>query len=133
MWFVSINSHKIVEEQLVAQNDGIFNDRYTSFKPCTVQLTVVDLSTRPSPLIIYKSLWFRPFWTQSKTLLMIRCMFDLGSGFKTFWVQKWPFWVQNFEVSLHKITNFRGISGCQWTMPSGLFAKKIHTKVFCSC
>ena len=53
--------------------------------------------------------------------------------FKMFGVQKWPFWVQNFEVSLHKITNFRDISGSQWTMPSGLFAQKNHTKFFCSC
>ena len=95
--------------------------------------TVVELSTRPNPLIISKFLQFRTFWSQSKALFMIRCVLTIGSWFKTFRVQKWPYWVQNFEVLLHKITNFRDISGCQWTMPSGLFAKKNHPKFFCSC
>ena len=97
------------------------------------QCTVVGLSTRPNPLIISKSLQFRTFWSQSKALFMIICMLSVESGFKTFRVQKWPFWVKHFEVLLHKITNFRDISGCQWTMSSGLFAKKNHTKFFCSC
>jgi hypothetical protein len=56
-------------------------------------------------------------------------MLIVGIGPKTFGVQKWPLWVQNFEVSQDKITNFWDISGCQWTMPSGLFAKKSH-KIF---
>ena len=90
--------------------------------------TVVGLSTRPSPLIISEFLQFRNFWSQSRAFFMIRCTLTIGSWLKTFRVQKWPYWVQNFEFLLHKITNFRHISACQWTMPSGLFAKKNHTK-----
>ena len=37
---------------------------------------------------------------------------------------------QFFEVSLHKFTNFRDISGCQWTVPSDLFSKKKSHKFF---
>ena len=99
----------------------------------TLECTVVELNTRPNPLIISKFLQFRTFWSQTKALFIIRCTLSVESWFKTFRVQKWPYWVQNFEFLLHKITNFRGISGCQWTMPSGLFAKKSHTKLFCSC
>ena len=95
--------------------------------------TVVELNTRPNPLIISKFLQFRTFWLQTKALFIIRCTLSVESWFKTFRVQKWPYWVQNFEFLLHKITNFWGISGCQWTMSSGLFAKKSHTKLFCSC
>ena len=94
------------------------------------QSTVVGLSTRPDPLIISKFLQNRIFWSESKAFIMTRCTLRVGSGFKTFRVQKWPFWVQNFGFLQHKITNFLDISGWQWTMPSGLFAKKIF---FCSC
>ena len=97
------------------------------------QCTLVGLSTRPNPLIISKYLQFRTFWSQSKALFMIRCMLSVKSWFKTVRVQKWPYWVQIFEFLLHKITNFRHISACQWTLPSCLFAKKNHTKIFCSC
>ena len=90
--------------------------------------TVVELSTRPNPLIISKFLQFRTFWSQTKALFIIRCTLSVESWFKTFRVQKWPYWVQNFEFLLHKITNFRGISGCQWTMPYGLFDKKSGKK-----
>ena len=85
------------------------------------------------PLIISKFLQFRTFWSQTKALFIIRCTLSVESWFKTFRVQKWPYWVQNFEFLLHKITNFRGISGWQWTMPNGWFAKKNHSKFFCSC
>ena len=85
----------------------------------TLEPTVVGLSTRPSPLIISKFLQFRTFWSQSRAFFMIRCTLTIGSWLKTFRVQKWPYWVQNFEFLLHKITNFRGISGWQWTMPNG--------------
>ena len=30
------------------------------------------------------------------------------------------------------MSTFLRISACQWTMPSGLFAKKSHPKFFCS-
>jgi hypothetical protein len=60
-------------------------------------------------------------------------MLSAGSGFKTFGALKGQFWVKFFELSVHKMSNFRDISGCQWTMPSGLFAQKNHTKIFCSC
>jgi hypothetical protein len=65
--------------------------------------TVVGLSNRPDPLMFYKYLYFRTFWSQSKALFMIRCMLSVGSGFKTFWAQKWPFWVQNFEVLIEGV------------------------------
>jgi hypothetical protein len=101
-----------------------------TFPYSLIQGTVVGLSTRPAPLIISKSLQFRTFWSQCKALFKILCMLSVESGFKTFRVQKWPFWVNNFEVSLHKITNFRDISGGQWTILSGLFAKKKSHKIF---
>ena len=104
-----------------------------TFKLQTYWCTVVGINTRPGPLIVSKFLQFRTFWSQSKAMLIIRCTLSVGSWFKTFRVQKWPYWVQNFEFLPHKITNFWDISGCQLTMPSGLFAKKNHTKIFCSC
>jgi hypothetical protein len=48
-------------------------------------------------------------------------MLSVESGFKTFRAKKWPFWVQNFEVLLQKLTNFRDISGCQWTLPERIY------------
>ena len=77
-----------------------------------VHCAVVELNTRPNPLIISKFLQFRTFWSQTKALFIIRCTLSVESWFKTFRVQKWPYWVQNFEFLLHKITNFQGISGC---------------------
>ena len=46
--------------------------------------TVVELSTRPNPLIISESLQYRSFWSQSKALFMIRCMLSVESGSKMF-------------------------------------------------
>ena len=97
------------------------------------QCTVVGLSTRPNPLIISKSLQFRTFWSQSKALFMIRCMLSVGSGSKMFGALKVTIYVKFFKLSVHKMSTFLRISACQWTMPSGLFAKKNHTKFFCSC
>ena len=95
--------------------------------------TLVGLSTRPAPLIISKSLQFRTFWSQSKALFMIRCMLSVGSGSKMFGALKVTIYVKFFKLSVHKMSTFLRISACQWTMPSGLFAKKSHTKFFCSC
>ena len=95
--------------------------------------TLVGLSTRPTPLIISKSLQFRTFWSQSKALFMIRCMLSVGSGSKTFGALKVTIYVKFFKLSVHKMSTFLRISACQWTMPSGLFAKKNHSKFFCSC
>ncbi len=92
----------------------------------SVQCTVVDLSTRTAFLNIDQSLQFRSFWSQSKALFMIRCMLSAGSGSKTFEALKVTICVNFFELSVHKMSNFLRISACQWTMPSGLFAKKIH-------
>ena len=97
------------------------------------QCTVVELSTRTAFLNIDKSLQFRNFWSQSKAFFMIRCMLSDGSGFKTFGALKVTICVNFLEHSVHKMSNFLRISACQWTMPSGLFAKKSHTKIFCSC
>ena len=95
--------------------------------------TLDGVTSRPDPLIISKCLQCKTFWSQTKALFMIRCMLSVESWFKTFRVQKWPYWVKIFEFLLHKITNFWHISACQWTMPSGLFAKKNHSIFFCSC
>ena len=95
--------------------------------------TLVGLSTRPTPLIISKSLQFRTFWSQSKALFMIRCMLSAGSGSKTFGALKVTICVHFFELSVHKMSNFLRISAFQWTMPSGLFAKKSLSKIFSSC
>ena len=100
---------------------------------CSVECTVVELSTRTAFLNIDKSLQFRNFWSQSKAFFMIRCMLSDGSGFKTFGALKVTICVNFLEHSVYKICNFLRISACQWTMPSGLFAKKSHTKIFCSC
>ena len=97
------------------------------------QCTLVGLSTRPAPLIISKSLQFRTFWSQSKTLFMLRCMLSVGSGSKTFGALKVTIYVNFFKLSVHKMNTFLCISVCQWTMPIGLFAKKSHPKFFCSC
>ena len=97
------------------------------------QCTLAGLSTRPTPLIIFKSLQFRTFWSQSKALFMIRCMSSVGSGSETFGALKVTIYVKFFELSVHKMSNFLRISACQWTIPSGLFAKKNHSKFFCSC
>ena len=102
-------------------------------KNLTQQCTLVGLSTRPAPLIISKSLQFWILWSQSKALFMIRCMLSAGSGSKTFGALKVTICVNFFELSVHKMSNFLRISACQWTIPSGLFAKKNHTKSFCSC
>ena len=98
-----------------------------------LQYTVVGLSTRPAPLIISKYLQFRTFWSQSKAFFMIRCMISVGSGSNTFGALKVTIYVNFFELSVHKMSNFLRISACQWTMPSDIFAKKNHTKTFCSC
>ena len=95
--------------------------------------TVVGLSTRPNPLIISKYLQFRTFWSQSKALFVIRCMSNVGSGSKMIGALKVTILCQIFELSVHKMSNFLRISACQWTIPSGLFAKKSHSKLFCSC
>ena len=95
--------------------------------------TMVELSTRMAFLNIDQSLQFRIFWSQSKALFMIRCMLSAGSGSKMFGALKVTICVNFFELSVHKMSNFLRISACQWTMPSGLFAKKSHTKIFCSC
>ena len=88
--------------------------------------TLVGLSTRPAPLIISKCLQFWILWSQSKALFMIRCMSSVGSGSETFGALKVTIYVKFFELSVHKMSNFLRISACQWTMPSGLFAKKNH-------
>ena len=62
----------------------------------SIECTVVKLNTRPNPLIISKFLQFRTFWSQTKALFIIRCTLSVESWFKTFRVQKWPCWVQNF-------------------------------------
>ena len=95
--------------------------------------TVVELSTRTAFLNIDQSLQFRICWSQSNALFMIRCMLSAGSGSKMFGALKVTICVNFFELSVHKISNFLRISACQWTMPSGLFAKKNHPKFFCSC
>ena len=87
--------------------------------------TLVGLSTRPAPLIISKSLQFRTFWSQSKALFMIRCMLSVESGSNMFGALTVTIYVNFFEFSVHKMSTFLRISACQWTMPSGLFAKKI--------
>ena len=99
----------------------------------TKQSTVVGLSTTPDPLIISKSLQFRIFWSQSKALFMIRCMSSVGSGSETFGALKVTIYVKFFELSVHKMSNFLRISACEWTMPNDFFAKKNHSKIFCSC
>ena len=53
---------------------------------------------------------------------MIRCMSSVGSGSETFGALKVTIYVKFFEL---KMSNFLRISACQWTIPSGLFAKKI--------
>jgi hypothetical protein len=60
-------------------------------------------------------------------------MLSAGSGSKTFGAIKVTNYVKIFELSVHKMNNFLRISACQWTMPSGLFAKKNHSKFFSSC
>jgi hypothetical protein len=60
---------------------------------------------------------------------MIRCMLSVGSGSKTFAALKVTIYVKFFELSVHKMSTFLRISACQWTMPSGLFAKKNHPKL----
>ena len=95
--------------------------------------TLVGLSTRPAPLIISKSLQFKTFWSQSKALFMIRCMLSVESGSNMFGALKVTIYVKFFELSVHKMSTFLRISACQWTMPSGLFAKRNHPKFFCSC
>ena len=99
----------------------------------SLQCTLVGLSTRPAPLTISKSLQFRTFGSQSKALFMIRCMLSIGSGSKMFGALKVTIYVKFFKLSVHKMSTFLRISACQWTMPSGLFAKKSHAKFFCSC
>ena len=94
---------------------------------------MVELSTRTAFLNIDQSLQFRIFWSQSKALFMIRCMLSAGSGSKTFGAIKVTICVNFFELSVHKMSNFLRISAFQWTMPSGLFAKKSHKKNFSSC
>ena len=64
---------------------------------------------------------------------MIRCMLTGGSGSKTFEAIKVTICVNFFELSVHKMSNFLRISAFLWTMLSGLFAKKFHTKFFSSC
>ena len=94
---------------------------------------MVELSTRMAFLNIDQSLQFRIFWSQSKVLFMIRCKLTAGSGSKTFGAIKVTICVIFFVLSVHKMSNFLRISAFQWTMPSGLFAKKNHPKFFCSC
>ena len=60
---------------------------------------------------------------------MIRCMSSVGSGSETFGALKVTIYVKFFELSVHKMSNFLRISACQWTIPSGLFAKKSHPKL----
>ena len=91
--------------------------------------TVVGLSTIPTPLIISKYLQFRILWSQSKALIMIRCILSVGSGSKTFGALKVTIYVKFFELTVHKMSTFLRISACKWTMPSGLFAKK-SPKIF---
>ena len=45
---------------------------------------MVELSTRPNPLIISESFQYRSFWSQSKALFMIRCMLSVESGSNMF-------------------------------------------------
>ena len=89
---------------------------------------MVDLSTRTAFLNIDQSLQFRNFWSKSKALFMIRCMLSAGCGSKMFGAIKVTICVNFSELSVHKMSNFLGISACQWTMPGGLFAKKSHSK-----
>ena len=56
---------------------------------------------------------------------MIRCMLSVESGSNMFGALKVTIYVKFFELSVHKMSTFLRISACQWTMPSGLFAKKI--------
>ena len=67
------------------------------FKRC--HSTLVGLSTRPTPLIISKSLQFRTFWSQSKALFMIRCMLSVESGSNMFGALKVTIYVNflNFQ------------------------------------
>ena len=108
------------------------NCKYCSAK-FAWECTLVGLSTRPAPLIISKSLQFRTFCSQNKALFIIRCMLSVGSGSKAFGTLKVTIYVKFFELSVHKMSTFLRISACQWIMPSGLFAKKSHTEIFCSC
>ena len=94
---------------------------------------MVELNTRPNPLIISKFLQFRTFWSQTKALFMIRCMLSVESGSNMFGTLKVTIYIKFFELSVHKMSTFLRISACQWTMSSGLFAKKNHPKFFCSC
>ena len=50
-------------------------------------------------------------------------MSSAEDGFKMFWLLKMTILGQNLWTSLHKITNFRDISGHQWTMLSDSFEK----------
>ena len=95
--------------------------------------TVVELSTRTAFLNIDQSLQFRIFWSQSKALFMIRCMLSAGSGSEMFGALKVTICVNFFELSVHTMSNFLHISACQLTMPGSLFAKRNHSKIFCSC
>jgi hypothetical protein len=52
-------------------------------------------------------------------------MLSVGSESKMFGALKVTILYQIFELSVHKMSNFLRISACQWTMPSGFFAKKI--------
>ena len=127
--------HCFLREKTVYFSDEVFSLRFRGYfkQQCTMQCTVVELSTRTAFLNIDKSLQFRNFWSQSKAFFMIRCMLSDGSGFKTFGALKVTICINFLEHSVYKICNFLRISACQWTMPSGLFAKKSQTKIFCSC
>ena len=123
-------SNKFKVLQYIFVLNVVFESKYSEF---TDHRTLVGLSTRPSPLIISKYLQFRNFWSQSKALFMVRCILSVGSGSNTFGALKVTIYVKFFELSVHKMSNFLRISACQWTMPSGLFAKKSHPNFFCSC
>ena len=64
------------------------------------ECTVVDLSTRTAFLNIDQSLQFWTFWSQSKALFMIRCMFSAGSGSKMLGALKVIICVKCFELSV---------------------------------
>ena len=126
------NQHVINHVQKFALKYFWFYNSY-SWHMVSLGCTLVGLSTRPAPLIISKSLQCRTFCSQNKALFIFRCMLSVGSGSKMFGALKVTIYVKFFKLSVHKMSTFLRISACQWTMPSGLFAKKSHPKFFCSC
>ena len=83
--------------------------------------------------ILFNHFKFRLLWPWDMHWDITKCVSSAEGWFKMFWLLKMSILGQNFWTSLHKITNFRDISGHQWTIPNDSFSKKNHWKCFCSC